>query len=159
MPFHVRPLHVGDVLLMTQPIWFPPHIGLNHMYHTIGIGAITPEGALVGYCGFRYNARIEETKIEVIQSRQRGAGHALLAALKARSMRIVAKNVLYDAVPWWERQGFRWCETSPPDEDDAGDYDWFCEEEMPFVPMEWHQRPKMFDVFQCYEDLKKHELL
>ncbi len=70
------------------------------------IVAVDEQGALIGFCAFDRVVERKEVTIIALESHRRGAGRALLDALKERAVLIYADSVLAKARTWWEQKGF-----------------------------------------------------
>ena len=134
--FTVRPLCLADDAVINAPtLWSLPRICMSPACY--GIGASTQVGELGAYGGFLYDKRGEEATITAIQSRMPGAGTAILDALKVRTYRLVAEDVLEQAATWWEKRGF--VLLAPASEDDeqgvVGSYEWWRDDDLVFVDL------------------------
>ncbi len=134
--FTVRPLCLADgVVINDRTLWSLPRICMSPACY--GIGAFTHIGELGAYGGFLYDKRGEEATVIAIQSRMPGAGIALLDALKVRTYRLVAEDVLAPAAAWWANLGF--VLLAPASEDDeegvVGSYEWWRDDDPVFVDL------------------------
>jgi hypothetical protein len=134
--FMVRPLCLADgAVIDDRTLWSKPRICMSPLCY--GIGAFTQVGELGAYGGFLYDKRGEEATITAIQSRMPGAGMALLDALKVRTYRLVAEDVLAPAAAWWKKRGF--VLLAPASEDDeegvVGTFEWWRDDDPVFVDL------------------------
>jgi hypothetical protein len=149
--FAIRPLTIMDCAVIGDHAqWGTPRIFLSPACK--GIGAITPDGMLQAYCGFFQDVDWLELRITAIQSRMRGAGTALLQALKERAYALIAEDVLASAVTWWEKHDFGlWYPATPDDEEGVIGTYWWCRDDdpllvaQPYIPM-WPNHRAMIQL-------------
>lgn len=100
----IRPVQYGDIADLERSGRWKLYRLPVPLYRVIV--AVDEQGAIIGFCAFDRVVERKEVTIIALESHQRGAGRALLDALKERAILIYADSVVAKARTWWEQKGF-----------------------------------------------------
>lgn len=100
----IRPVRYGDIADLERSGRWKLYRLPVPLYRVIV--AVDEQGTIIGFCAFDRAVDRKEVTIIALESHRRGAGRALLDALKERAILIYADSVIAKARTWWEQKGF-----------------------------------------------------